>query len=183
MLQSGFRKRGRRNGVASDFLRFLPFFPCFFPLFFLVFFPFLPFSSVFSSVFFPFSSVFSRFIFRKNRETPFARPLLRNPDSGGGPERVTTLPHFLRLATPLGAPCQIPLESIMCKWTRPFWGTDCRRAPKGLPRLRQPLFAARALIELDSACRVSILLRCCRSTHGLLFRALRRSLEGVSSSL
>ena len=22
--------------------------------------------------------------------------------------------------------------SIMCKWTRPFWGTDCRRAPKSL---------------------------------------------------
>ena len=24
------------------------------------------------------------------------------------------------------------LESIMCKWTRPFWGTDCRRSPKSL---------------------------------------------------
>ena len=22
--------------------------------------------------------------------------------------------------------------SMMCKWTRPFWGTDCRRAPKSL---------------------------------------------------
>ena len=22
--------------------------------------------------------------------------------------------------------------SIMCKWTRPLWGTDCRRAPKSL---------------------------------------------------
>ena len=22
--------------------------------------------------------------------------------------------------------------SKMCKWTRPFWGTDCRRAPKSL---------------------------------------------------
>ena len=25
-----------------------------------------------------------------------------------------------------------PVSSIMCKWTRPFWGTDCRRAPKSL---------------------------------------------------
>ena len=25
-----------------------------------------------------------------------------------------------------------PVYSIMCKWTRPFWGTDCRRAPKSL---------------------------------------------------
>ena len=40
-VKSGFRKRGRRNGVASDFLpfssvffRFLPFFPCFLSVFF-----------------------------------------------------------------------------------------------------------------------------------------------------
>ena len=73
---SGFRKRGRRNGVASDFF---PFFS-----------RFLPFCSVsfrFSSVvfrFLPFFSVlfrFFRFIFRKKkkrgdtvRETPFAKP-------------------------------------------------------------------------------------------------------------
>ena len=54
--------------------------------FFPFFFRFLPFFSVFFLVFFPFSSVFSvffrlfRFIFRKNGEIPFARPLLRNPD-------------------------------------------------------------------------------------------------------
>ena len=45
---SGFRKRGRRNGVA-------------FPIF-SVFFRFLPFSSVFFRFFFPFSSVFFRFL-------------------------------------------------------------------------------------------------------------------------
>ena len=28
-----------------------------------------------------------------------------------------------------------PVSSIMCKWTRPFWGTDCRTAPN---RPRQP---------------------------------------------
>ena len=77
---SGFRKRDRRNGVASDF----------FP-FFSVFFRFLPFSSVFFSFFlvsFPFSSVFpvffsffqfNSFSKKKNRgdtvrETPFAKP-------------------------------------------------------------------------------------------------------------
>ena len=31
------------------------------------------------------------------------------------------------------------------KWTRPFWGTDCWRAPKASPRPRQPPFAAPAL--------------------------------------
>ena len=25
-------------------------------------------------------------------------------------------------------------QSLMCKWTRPFWGTDCRRSPKNLSR-------------------------------------------------
>ena len=139
--KSGFRKRSRRNGVASDFFRFFPFssvffrffpfFPCFlsvfrffqfssvsfrfflFPFFsvFFRFFPFLlffrvaifPFFSVFSSVFFhffpfPFFLFFFRFLpffFRffsvsfsaKNGETPFARPLLRNP------EKISTVIH------------------------------------------------------------------------------------------
>ena len=60
-----FRKRGRRNVVASDFFRFLPFssvfsvffsFFCPFPFLFLFFFRFFPFFP-FSSVSFPFSSV------------------------------------------------------------------------------------------------------------------------------
>ena len=56
---SGFRKRGRRNGVASDF----SFFPFFFSRFFLLSFRFLPFFSVFFPFlsFFPFFSVFVRF--------------------------------------------------------------------------------------------------------------------------
>ena len=76
-----FRKRGRRNGIASDFFRFLPFSPFVsFWLFysgsdFFLFFLFLPFFRFLP--FFPFSSVsFSE----TNGETPFARPLLRNPD-------------------------------------------------------------------------------------------------------
>ena len=67
--KSGFRKRGRRNGVASDFFPFSPFSFRFFPFLsvsfrffqflsvsFLVFFFFV--SSIFFC-FFPFSSVFS----------------------------------------------------------------------------------------------------------------------------
>ena len=79
---SGFRKRGRRNGVASDVFRFFPFSFRFLP-FFSVFFRFFLFSSVFS-VFF----LFFRFIFRKKRETPFVRPLLRNPEMGVYRHRV-----------------------------------------------------------------------------------------------
>ena len=80
--QLEIRKRGRRNGVASDFSRFLPFFP------FSSVFPF-PFFSLFvgflGSVFFPFFPVFFRFLLfsssQKEGETPFARPLQRNPES------------------------------------------------------------------------------------------------------
>ena len=90
-LSAGFRKRGRRNGVASDFFRFLPFFSVFFPFFFR-FFPFPVFSFLavffgfrFFPFFFPFSFVFFRFPpfpFQKKkggdtiRETPFAKPRL-----------------------------------------------------------------------------------------------------------
>ena len=38
--------------------------------------------------------------------------------------------------------------SIMCKWMRPFWGTDCRRSPKSRA---SPLFAVPASRELESA--------------------------------
>ena len=101
---SGFRKRGRRNRVASDF--FLVFFPFssvfssfsfrflpFSPRFFLVFFPFsFCFLSVFFRFlpFFPFLSVFSvPFSEKKKREdtvceTPFAKPrvLVRKGPNG-----------------------------------------------------------------------------------------------------
>ena len=66
-------KGGRRNGVTSDFFGF---FPCFLPFFFV----FLPFS-----VFFRFSVSFTE----ENGETPFARPLLRNPERGC-PKHFTT---------------------------------------------------------------------------------------------
>ena len=42
--------------------------------------------------------------------------------------------------------------------------------PKASSRPRQPAFAAPASRELESAWRVGIFLRCCHSSHGLLFR-------------
>ena len=48
-------------------------------------------------------------------------------------------------------------SSIMCEWTRPFWGTDCWRSPNILSLAQQPLFEVPALRELESACRDSIL--------------------------
>ena len=98
------------SSVCSVFFPFFSFFFRFFPFFSVSFrfFPFLLFFRVpifsvfsvffpFSSVFFPFLSVFFRFLpffsvfFRffsvsfseKNGETPFARPLLRNPEKIG----------------------------------------------------------------------------------------------------
>ena len=90
VVSSGFRKRGRQNGVASEFFLssvFFRFLPCHFPFSSVVFFPvsmFFLFVLFFFSgsdfsvfFFFPFSSVsFSK----TNGETPFARPLLWNPD-------------------------------------------------------------------------------------------------------
>ena len=77
------------------------------------------------------------------------------------------------------------VQSIMCKWTRPFWGTDCRRAPKSLSSApRQPLFAVPALRELESACRVSILWDAVQTVPtGLLFRDSAGVAKGLSSSL
>ena len=86
-----FAKMGRRNGVTSDFpfflfFRFLPFF--LFSVFPFQFFLLLLFWGV--SKFFTFFSFFFRFLpfhfqKKKNGETPFARPLLRNPDRISSP--------------------------------------------------------------------------------------------------
>ena len=46
------------------------------------------------------------------------------------------------------------------------------------PRLKQPLFAVSASRELESASRVVFFVRCCHSTHSLLFRVLRGSRGG-----
>ena len=70
--------------VFFRFFRFLPFFPCFLFVFSLFSFRSLP--------FFRFLPFFFRFVFRKNGETPFGRPLLRNPESYRLPCRA----HLLR---------------------------------------------------------------------------------------
>ena len=62
IIFSGFRKRGRWNGVASDFSVLFPFFPSVFAF-------------CLSVVF-----LFFRFAHLKKGETPFARPLLQNPN-------------------------------------------------------------------------------------------------------
>ena len=88
---SGFRKRGRRNGVASDFFRFLRFSS--------VLFRFFPFLSVFSFRFLPFLSVFFRFFpFHSQkkkrgdtvRETPSAKPR----GDGTHPQRSCRVGNF-----------------------------------------------------------------------------------------
>ena len=79
--ETGFCKRGRRNGVASDFFRFFRFLP-----YSLLSFRFL---------------LFFLFIFRKRkpgRHPPFARPLLRNPEK-------TTICQCRICQPPLAAPC------------------------------------------------------------------------------
>ena len=79
------RCRFRFFPFFSVFFRFLPFFPCFLSVFFR-FFRLLPLFSFFSlyfrcfPFFFRFLPSFSVSFSEKNGETPFARPLLRNPD-------------------------------------------------------------------------------------------------------
>ena len=84
---SGFRQRGRRNGVASVFV---------------------PFSSVFFRFFrFSISST------KRNGETPFARPLLRNPEHSNL--------SFLFLFS--GCPCCFSFFSKDVYWL--FWCWLC----------------------------------------------------------
>ena len=67
------------------------------------------------------------------------------------------------------------LDSGMCKWTRPFWGTDCRRSPKAFPWPRQPALFCSAGIERTREClQGEHFVRCCHSTHSPLFRFFSR---------
>ena len=76
--------------------------------------------------------------------------------------------------------CQI---SVMCKWTRPFWGDRLSEGTqKPLFGPGNPPFAALALRELKSACRVSIF-RDAVTVPTVCFQGFcGGSPEGVSSS-
>ena len=50
-------------------------------------------------------------------------------------------------------------------------------------RPRQPLCAVPALRELESASRVSLFVRCCHSTHSLLFRGFLGVAGGGSAAV
>ena len=63
-----------------------------------------------------------------------------------------------------------PRKSTMCKWTRPDWGTDCRRAPKSLSSAQAAPLCSAGIERPRKCLRGQHFLRCCHSTHGLLFR-------------
>ena len=75
------------------------------------------------------------------------------------------------------------VKSIMCKWTRPFWGTDWRRSPKALPRPRQPLYAVPRFREPKSACRVTAFCEMLSQYPQSAFQGFSGGGWGVSSSL
>ena len=85
------------------------------------------------------------------------------------------LGYFTKILEPVFSSVII---SVMCKWTRPFWGTDCQRPPKASFRPRQPCFAAPALRELESACRVSIFWDAVTVPTVCFSKALRVTREG-----
>ena len=72
----------------------------------------------------------------------------------------------------------VQFKSIMCKWTRPFWGTDCRRAPKSLSSAQATLLcsskhwesskvlAGLAFCEMRSQYPWSAFRGCARVTRG-----------------
>ena len=74
--------------------------------------------------------------------------------------------------------------SIVCKWTRPFWGIDCWRWPKSLS-LAQAASLCSACIErtqkcLQGVCVCAHFVRCCQSTQypQSAFQGVFRGLPG-----
>ena len=61
-------------------------------------------------------------------------------------------------------------SSVMCKWTRPFWGTDCRRAPKSLFSAQTAPLSSAGIERAQKCLQGQHVVRCCHSAHGLLFR-------------
>ena len=62
---------------------------------------------------------------------------------------------------------------LMCKWTWPFWGTDCRRSLKSLSSAQAASLCSAGIERALRKClQGEHFVRCCHDTHGLLFRGL-----------
>ena len=62
-------------------------------------------------------------------------------------------------------------SSTTCKWTRPFSGTGCRRAPKALSSAQAAPLCSAGIERARNCLQALHFLRCRHSAHGLLFRA------------
>ena len=72
-------------------------------------------------------------------------------------------------------------SSIMCKWTRPFWRTDCQRWPKSLSSAQVASLCSASIERAQECLQGWYFVRCCHSTHSLLFRVLPGSPEGSAA--
>ena len=57
----------------------------------------------------------------------------------------------------------------MCKWTRPFWGTDCRRSPKSLSSARAASLYSLSIERAQKCLQGKHFVSCGHSSHSLLF--------------
>ena len=60
--------------------------------------------------------------------------------------------------------------SIICKWRRLFWGTDCQRSPKSLSSAQAASLCSACIERTRNGLQGEHFVRCCHSTHILLFR-------------
>ena len=70
------------------------------------------------------------------------------------------------------------IKSIMCKWTRPFWGTDCRRSPESLSSAHAAPLCSAGIERARKSLQGERFVRCCHTTHSLLFRVSPRATRG-----
>ena len=70
------------------------------------------------------------------------------------------IPHLRHLSVP----------NVMCKWTRPFWGADCQRSPESLSSAQAASLCSAGIERTAKCLQGEQFLRCCHSTHSLLFR-------------
>ena len=80
-------------------------------------------------------------------------------------------------------PLRVVRRFTPSKWTRPFWGTDCRRPPKSLS-LAQKASLCSASIERARKClQAWHFVRRRHSTYSLLFRDFRGVSPEVSAAV